>query len=523
MLLTWLEKLKLRFSIRTRFFVLFFLLTLLPFFAYKFVVDLHHILLSNQVIIQKQTVINLSYILENRTDLWSRQILAGGPTNHLDHLDLNESAIWFVNEFGQANYIVGKLPKGDFSPTGFFPKLGAWMVISFAKFAPFSLPYPYPQSAQPEIALVRQALKGETYQQYRLDKENRPISIMSATPIRIKNKIIGAIILEEGIGSLLADSLQKFYKIIGISSIIFLFVIISAIGYIANLSNRIIRLDKDVEKTFTQIGKIEISQFPDRIQRGYHDEISDLRHHIYQMLSQLGSYERYLKQLPKTLRHEIHNPLNRLATALDLMEKDINHKQLQHSKHALEQLKKIISSMSEATSIEDSLSQNTKETFCITEMLNYYFESLVSLNEGVTFDIQNRTSQTLEISGDGFMVEQMLDKVISNAKDFALSGTAIEISYQTKGKNLSICVRNQGQSLPKGYERQIFDGMTSIREVNQDDQPHLGLGLYIVKLIAEFHHGNVFAQNWHKRDKSGVKFIIELPVLKTSVSNEKTT
>jgi len=507
-----------RLSIRTRLYILLFLLALLPFFAYKFIIDLHRILLNNQAIIQQQTVINLSYILENRTDLWSEQILSGMPTNHLKHLKLDQSAIWFVNEYGQANYIVGKLPRGDFIPDGFFSSLGALFVVNFSKVIPFSLPYPYPQNNQPEVALVRQALNGETYQQYRMDKNGNPISIMSSTPLRIKNRIIGAIILEESIGSLLTDSLQSFYRIIGISTLIFLIVLIGAILFTASLSNRIIRLDKDVENTFSFFGKFNLGNFPDRRTRTYRDEISDLRHHIYQMLSQIGGYERYLKQLPKTLRHEIHNPLNRLSTALDLLDEDISHQQIKHSKHAVDQLKKIITSLSEADSIEGSLSQSEKSNFPINDMLRFYLSSVQELNRDLNLVIDNQLPENQEILvlGDGFMIEQMLDKIISNAKDFTKPSSAIKVTYGLEHNNmLSIKVRNEGKLLPEGYEKQIFDGMTSIRQVNSDDQPHLGLGLYIVKLITDFHGGSVSAYNWRDNDSAmsqGVELKIQLPI-----------
>ncbi|MDX1353678.1 MAG: sensor histidine kinase, partial [Thiomicrorhabdus sp.] len=58
----------LRLSIRTRFFILLLLLTILPFLAYRFAIDLHRIMLNNQAIVQEQTVENLALILENRTD-----------------------------------------------------------------------------------------------------------------------------------------------------------------------------------------------------------------------------------------------------------------------------------------------------------------------------------------------------------------------------------------------------------------------------------------------------------------------
>ena len=355
---------KLRLSIRTRFLILLLLLTILPFLAYKFAVDLHRLLLENQATIQKQTVINLSYILENRTDLWAIQIQRQNPSSHLSHLNLDQSVIWMVNEHGQATFVVGSMPnESSFTHLDPFSRLGYFLIEVVSQVIPFSPPYPYPQSKTPEISLIEESTSGNTFQQYRMDRNNEPISLMSATPVKFKDKIVGAVIIEQSMDTLLTESMNDFYRLIGIGALVFLLVILGAILYTASLSNRIVRLDKDVRETFDSYGKVNQLSFPDTRLRHYHDEISDLRHHIYEMLTQLASYERYLKQLPRTLRHEIHNPLNRLSMSLSLMEKEVEHKQLNYSKHALEQLKQIIASMSEASSIEDSLHSQTPEAF----------------------------------------------------------------------------------------------------------------------------------------------------------------
>ena len=52
--------------------------------------------------------------------------------------------------------------------------------------------------------------------------------------------------------------------------------------------------------------------------------------------------------------------------------------------------------------------------------------------------------------------------------------------------------------------------MVSVREKPDDDESHhLGLGLYIVRLITDFHHGEVNAYNIP--DNSGVIFEVKLP------------
>jgi len=516
---------RLRLSIRNRFFILLLLLTVLPFLAYNFAVDLHRLLLKNQAIIQQQTVINLSYILENRTDLWALQIQAGSPTSQLAHLNLDKSALWIVNEIGQVTYVVGRLEKNHnkLQSDSLFSQLGHFLIKSLSTIMPFSLPYPYPQSRTPETFLIQQAINGRSFQQYRMNRYNQPVSLMSATPLKVGNRIIGAVVLEQSMDSLLTESLETFYRLIGIGGLVFLLVIFGAILYIASLSNRIVRLDKDIRKTFDNYGKVNRFQFPDKKRLGYDDELADLRHHIYEMLTQLASYERYLKQLPRTLRHEIHNPLNRLSMSLSLLEKDIDHKQVRYWQHALKQLKQIISSLSEATSIEDSLQQHIPESFNLSDMLKLYFESLQEMNDQNEIQIQNLLNEPVSLLGDGFMLEQLLDKLIGNAKDFNDHRHPIIITAQQIDKQVEIQVKNSGPSLPAGFEKQIFDGMMSIRPASSDGQAHLGLGLFIVKLITDFHHGTIEACNVDEaeNDFQGVTFKLTLPISPVSITAEK--
>jgi len=512
-----------RISIRARFFLVLLLLTILPILAYRFAIDLHQIIIKDQAKIQYQTVVNLSLVLENRTDLWAMQIQSGSPTSQLAHLNLNNSVLWIVNKYGQTSYVVGKLSKEiSNQPHSFFTILGKWVIRSFSQVFPFNIPAIYPQTTEPEMTLLKKSFSGQTYQQYRLDKQGNPISFMSSTPLKYKGKMVGVIVLEQKTSTLLGPALNAFFHLVGIGVIIFLFSVIVAIIHIATLSNRIVHLDNDVRSTFNQQGKINISHFTDHYQRSYHDELSDLRHHIFEMLEQLSAYERYLKQFPKTLRHELHNPLNRLSVSLSLLTKEVEHKQIGFAQHALEQLKQIIASLTEANSIEDSLSQQPPEPFPIGIMLNHYIENITSLNPKCQIQFNNLINDTTLILGDGFMIEQMLDKLISNAKDFNDGKMPIKIEASlAPNHQVQLSILNSGPLLPKGYEKRIFDGMTSIRTLNEDDKTHLGLGLYIVKLIVEYHQGQIIAQNREDLIKNsvhkpitGVEFKITLPIYK---------
>ena len=504
---------KLRLSIRTRFFILLLLLTLLPFLAYRFAIDLHRLLLNNQAIVQQQTVENLALILQNRTDLWALQFQSGDP-NRLSHLNLKDAVLWIVNEQGQTTYVVGHLPSATASSGDEpFTLIGKTLIKTFSTFIPYSLPYPYPQSQTPEQSLIENALRGQTFQQYRMDSNRQPISLMSATPLIFKNNVIGGLVLEERMETLFSKNLNYFYRLIGIGAMLFLIVIIGSILHTASVSNRIMRLDNDVKRTFNIQGRLKAHHFPDAQSRYYYDEITDLRHHIHEMLGQLGAYERYLKQLPKTLRHELHNPLNRLSMALSLLENETHSPQLGNALHAVHQLKQIISSLSEASSIEDSLNLQPPEPFPIGAMLEHYLQNSLTLHPEYHLQYRNEIAKNTLVIGDGFMIEQLMDKLLSNAKDFSDGKRPIEVICQQRDKEVWIAVQNSGPSLPKGFESRIFDGMTSIRELNQPEQTHLGLGLYIVKLITDYHRGEVSAENVSfDNGSTGVQIQVKLPI-----------
>jgi signal transduction histidine kinase len=103
----------------------------------------------------------------------------------------------------------------------------------------------------------------------------------------------------------------------------------------------------------------------------------------------------------------------------------------------------------------------------------------------------------------------MLDKLIVNAIEFALPGSPIHVRLERAGDRARIIVGNAGPLLPEGMEHRLFDSMVSVRSEGGSDGPHLGLGLYIVQLIAKFHGGRARAEN--RADGLGVVITVALP------------
>jgi signal transduction histidine kinase len=110
------------------------------------------------------------------------------------------------------------------------------------------------------------------------------------------------------------------------------------------------------------------------------------------------------------------------------------------------------------------------------------------------------------LSGAPDLYAQMLDKLAANAADFSAGDEPIRVRLEADGR---LTVSNSGPLLPAEMAGRLFESMVSFRGA-EGKEPHLGLGLYIVRLIAEFHGGRARAAN--REDGSGVVIRVDCPI-----------
>jgi signal transduction histidine kinase len=93
--------------------------------------------------------------------------------------------------------------------------------------------------------------------------------------------------------------------------------------------------------------------------------------------------------------------------------------------------------------------------------------------------------------------------------DFA-TDDPIEVSLERSGNAAILRVSNTGPLLPAEMGERLFESMVSVRAERATNEPHLGMGLYIVRQVAEFHGGTAKAND--RADGSGVVFELKFPL-----------
>ena len=371
---------------------------------------------------------------------------------------------------------------------------------------------PYENVEQPPGRLadstLRGALDGDAVTAWYARDPDASAIVAASVPISRGTTQVGAVILEQGSDSILTLTNGALVRLMSVTLLATSLVALGLLSYATLLSFRVRRLARAADGALGPKGEIR----PALPGRRAKDEIGDLARSFTRLLDRLSEYTEYLTTLKGKLAHELRTPLAVVATSLDNLEREPHGSNLSpymaRLREGVGRLDSILNAMSEATMIEQAISSTEPEVFDTHAVLEDCVAAYRDVYRDRVFTYENRAPRT-SILGSAELIAQMMDKLIDNAVSFSPSDSVIEVRLSGTNREISIAVINRGPRLPSAMRAQLFDSLVSMRE-ERDDRRHLGLGLYIVSLIADFHGGR--ARGSDLPDGTGVVFEALIPV-----------
>lgn len=337
-----------------------------------------------------------------------------------------------------------------------------------------------------------------------------PSTVRAAVPIVAGQRILGVLAVEQAAEQLLISHDAAFASLFKWALLATFFAVIFAIVFAAWLSRRIRRLSIAASTALSPEGRIE-QRLPETTAN---DELGDLARSFASLLHRINDYAGYLQTLGAKLSHEFRTPLAIVSSSLENLaaEKAAAQPQIQQfierARVGTLRLQTILSAMTEATRVEQSIEQAERVKFDLADLVRS-----AGTAYGQTFATHRIQvlvpERACPMNGAPELIMQMLDKLIDNAIDFCPPQGRITLELSVASKHYRLVVINEGPALPADIADKVFDLLVSNRTASAD-KPHLGLGLYIVQLIARFHGGRAAASNL--ANGTGVKFEIELPL-----------
>ncbi|HVS76253.1 MAG TPA: ATP-binding protein [Steroidobacteraceae bacterium] len=283
--------------------------------------------------------------------------------------------------------------------------------------------------------------------------------------------------------------------------------VIVTFAFAAHLALRLSRLRRASESALTREGLV--TQFPETAAP---DELGDVARSFSRLLARLNEYTSYLRSLAGKLAHEIRTPLTIVRSSLENLESEevppAARQYLERARQGSERLNAILLAMGAATRVEEAIGNAERTRFDLTPVVASALSAYrIAFPERQFAD--ELPSEPLEIEGAPDLIVQLLDKLIDNAVDFTPAGGTITVRLRREPAAAVLEVDNPGPPLAPEARGRLFESLWQSRS-GSDSRPHFGLGLYIVRLIADYHGGGVAAGDLP--DGKGARFAVRLPL-----------
>ncbi|MFV0478295.1 MAG: ATP-binding protein [Parahaliea sp.] len=363
------------------------------------------------------------------------------------------------------------------------------------------------QLSAPEL---EQALRNITTTTWYNHPQGRRTILSSATPIYSEGKVVGAVVARQGSEEYLSLTDRAFSRLFAYSLLAIGAATLGLLAYASILSWRIGRLSRAASQV-VQNGEIVIDNFP---RSRANDEVGELSRRYADLLAELKGYNEYLRTLSRKLSHELRTPIAVIQSSLDNLQADLPNTEsatyLSRAREGLSRLQRILTAMTEASRVEESVRGNPLAPMNLVPLLHELLPAYQGAYPEFRLELHcDADSAWVQASPD--LLVQALDKLVDNAASFSAKGKSLSLQLATIDDDWQVAVINQGPPLPLAMQGQLFEAMVSVREKQGSDSVHLGLGLYIVKIISDYLGARARAENLP--NGGGVAVSLSLPHL----------
>lgn len=280
------------------------------------------------------------------------------------------------------------------------------------------------------------------------------------------------------------------------SLILLPFLVLVAIvgGYL--ITKRMLKPIQNLSDAAAQIG--QGSDLKKRIDIGEgKDELHRLADQFNKMFGRLDDAFQAERQFTSDASHELRTPMSVILAQCEMsLEHEQSPEEYQDALNVIERqgkkMAKLINDMLDFTRLELKSDRYTTEPLDLTKLVSSVCEDMALIRENnITLTCEAQENVTL--LGNAQLFARLLTNLISNAYRYGKENGHIFVSLKTEQDKILLTVEDDGIGIAKDDLEKIF------RRFYQADNSRTGagtgLGLSMVREIAKFHGGEVFAES----------------------------
>ena len=222
-----------------------------------------------------------------------------------------------------------------------------------------------------------------------------------------------------------------------------------------------------------------------------------------------------------TLSHELRNPLNAVSGWAKLLE--VGKLGEEQSRHAIEVILRnvnaqvrLVDDLLDMSSVVSGKMRLAIQPVNVADVIGEALDAVRPGAEAKGIQLQSvLDSPGAQVSGDPGRLQQVVWNLLYNAVKFTPKAGRILVKLQQVKSHVEIIVSDTGQGIRPDLLPYIFDRLRQGDSSRSRAHGGLGIGLALVRHIAELHGGSVFAES--PGEEQGATFVVKLPLMVAGV------
>lgn len=231
------------------------------------------------------------------------------------------------------------------------------------------------------------------------------------------------------------------------------------------------------------------------------DEVSELATSLNSMAVSLSSVEGMRRSFVANVSHELKTPMTTIAGFIDgILDGTIPEKKREYYlkivSDEVKRLSRLVKSMLDLSRIDNGELHLNPARYDLTEQV---CNILLSFEQRI--ESKNITVEGLEdcphgeIYADFDLMGQVIYNLVDNAVKFIDTGGTLSLNIFKKDSRVYCAIRNTGIGIPAQEMPHIFERFYKSDKSRSLDKNGMGLGLYIVKTVINYHHGEIVVRS----------------------------
>lgn len=239
------------------------------------------------------------------------------------------------------------------------------------------------------------------------------------------------------------------------------------------------------------------------------DEIALLAISFNQMLSRLDAAFEAQKQFVANAAHELRTPLAIMQTKLEVFNKNDQPTEDEY-KAAIsstliqtERLSKLVSTLLELLSMH---SVETANTIDLESLIEEVICDLGKIADQKHIALTQNSGNAI-ITGNDVLIYRAVYNLVENAIKYNNEGGSVEVTVSKQPDSVRIEVSDNGPGIESDKWKEIFDPFYRVDKSRSRAMGGAGLGLALVKNVAELHGGTAYVS---RSSQNGTTIVIEI-------------